>query len=276
MILFPAVDILDGRSVRLLHGKRDAVTDYGDPVDRAVRWAEAGAKFLHVVDLNGAFGDGDNAATIARIVRETSLPVQVGGGIKSVDRAAYYIEEAGAERVIVGSAIALDPDAADAMCARFGRRIVAGIDVKDGFVAVEQNSALQPFGQNLYTILKDGFYLQKGAVGALAQKKIKDILEDVKTVKALELSPQTDPHGVQRALDNWERRLEGHRKKTLRYLPKGILRGKLEEELAAALARLDRRWDPERRERKKQELSQEIARLQRQLYELENGGETLP
>ena len=76
MILFPAVDILDGRSVRLLHGKRDAVTDYGDPVDRAVRWAEAGAKFLHVVDLNGAFGDGDNAATIARIVRETSLPVR--------------------------------------------------------------------------------------------------------------------------------------------------------------------------------------------------------
>lgn len=137
MILFPAVDILDGRSVRLLHGKRDAVTDYGDPVDRAVRWAEAGAKFLHVVDLNGAFGDGDNAATIARIVRETSLPVQVGGGIKSVDRAAYYIEEAGAERVIVGSAIALDPGAADAMCARFGRRIVAGIDVKDGFVAVK-------------------------------------------------------------------------------------------------------------------------------------------
>ncbi len=147
---------------------------------------------------------------------------------------------------------------------------------KDGFVTVEQNSALQPFGQNLYTILKDGFYLQKGAVGALAQKKIKDILEDVKTVKALELSPQTDPHGVQRALDNWERRLEGHRKKTLRYLPKGILRSKLEEELAAALARLDRRRDPERRERKKQELSQEIARLQRQLYELENGGETLP
>ena len=137
MILFPAVDILDGRSVRLLHGKRDAVTDYGDPIDRAVRWAEAGAKFLHVVDLNGAFGDGDNAATIARIVRETSLPVQVGGGIKSVDRAAYYIEDAGAERVIVGSAIALDPDGADAMCARFGRKIVAGIDVKDGFVAVK-------------------------------------------------------------------------------------------------------------------------------------------
>ena len=137
MILFPAVDILDGRSVRLLHGKRDAVTDYGDPVERALRWAEAGAKFLHVVDLNGAFGDGDNAATIARIVRETSLPVQVGGGIKSVDRAAYYIEEAGAERVIVGSAIALDPGAADAMCARFGRKIVAGIDVKDGFVAVK-------------------------------------------------------------------------------------------------------------------------------------------
>lgn len=137
MILFPAVDILDKRAVRLLHGRRDAVTDYGDPIDRAMQWAECGAKFLHVVDLNGAFGDGDNGSVIAEIVRRTGLPVQVGGGIKNVDRATRYIEDAGAARVIVGSAIALDPQAADDMCARFGNKIVAGIDVKDGLVAVK-------------------------------------------------------------------------------------------------------------------------------------------
>lgn len=137
MKLFPAVDILDGRAVRLLHGRRDAVTDYGSPIDRAVEWAQKGARRLHLVDLNGAFGDGNNVDVIARIVRETGLPVQVGGGIKNADAAAYYLQDAGAERVIVGSAIVLDPDAADAMCARYGAKIIAGVDVKDGAVAVK-------------------------------------------------------------------------------------------------------------------------------------------
>lgn len=137
MILFPAVDILDGRAVRLLYGRRENVTDYGSPVETAVRWRDEGAKFLHVVDLNGAFGDGNSGAVIKEIVRETGLPVQVGGGVNSVDKAAYYLEEAGAERVILGSAIALNPDAADRICSRFYGKAVAGIDVKDGFVAVK-------------------------------------------------------------------------------------------------------------------------------------------
>ena len=119
MILFPAVDILDGRAVRLLYGRRENVTDYGSPVETAVRWRDEGAKFLHVVDLNGAFGDGNNGAVIKEIVRETGLPVQVGGGVNSVDKAAYYLEEAGAERVILGSAIALDPDAAKRIWSQF-------------------------------------------------------------------------------------------------------------------------------------------------------------
>lgn len=147
---------------------------------------------------------------------------------------------------------------------------------RDGFVTVETNSALQPFGQNLYTLLKDGFYLQNGTIGALAQKKIRRLLADAQAARALELPDQMDPAGVRRELDRWARRLEAHRRQTVRYLPKGILRGKLEETLALGLAAIDRKRDPERREQRKRELSREIARLERQLYELNREGEGSP
>lgn len=138
MILFPAVDILDNRAVRLLYGQREKVTDYGDPVELALRWSDIGAQYLHVVDLNGAFDDSAvNRETLKRLVKELKIPVQLGGGIKTLDKIKYYLEEVGVTRVIVGTACVTAPDVADKACALYGNKIVAGIDCKDGFVAIK-------------------------------------------------------------------------------------------------------------------------------------------
>lgn len=138
MILFPAVDILDNRAVRLLYGQRDKVTDYGDPVELALRWSDIGAQYLHVVDLNGAFDDSAvNRETLKRLVKELKIPMQLGGGIKTLDKIKYYLEEVGVTRVIVGTACVTAPDVADKACALYGNKIVAGIDCKDGFVAIK-------------------------------------------------------------------------------------------------------------------------------------------
>lgn len=142
----------------------------------------------------------------------------------------------------------------------------------DGCITVESNSALQPFGQNLYTLLKDGFYLQNGTIGALAQKKIKRVLEDIQKIKPPAHDLPMDY--TEQELDKWEYRLEMHRQKTVRYLPEGIMRSKLEEEIAAALAMIHQRRTPEQKEQIKQELRADIARLQRQLDMLEHEGET--
>lgn len=138
MILFPAVDILDNRAVRLLYGERDKVTDYGDPAELALKWQDLGAEYLHVVDLNGAFDDSAvNRETLKRLVRGINIPVQLGGGIKTLDKIKYYLEDVGVTRVIVGTACVTAPDMVDKACALFGNRIVAGIDCKDGFVAIK-------------------------------------------------------------------------------------------------------------------------------------------
>lgn len=138
MILFPAVDILDNRAVRLLYGQREKVTDYGDPVELALRWSDIGAQYLHVVDLNGAFDDSAvNRETLKKLVKELKIPIQLGGGIKTLDKIKYYLEEVGVTRVIVGTACVTAPDVADKACALYGNKIVAGIDCKDGFVAIK-------------------------------------------------------------------------------------------------------------------------------------------
>ena len=138
MILFPAVDILDNRAVRLLYGERDKVTDYGDPAELAAKWSSEGAEYLHVVDLNGAFDDSSvNRKTLVRLIKEVKIPVQLGGGIKTLDKIKFYLEEVGVTRVIVGTACVTAPDMVDKACALYGNRIVAGIDCKDGFVAIK-------------------------------------------------------------------------------------------------------------------------------------------
>mgnify|MGYP000280094084 CR=1 FL=1 len=136
--VIPAVDIRGGRCVRLLQGRADRETVYFDhPADAAWLWAEQGAELIHVVDLDGAFeGRLANFDTIAAIARELPVPIEVGGGIRT-DAAVERYLEAGVQRVILGSRALREPEWLRAICERFPGRIVAGVDARDGRVAIE-------------------------------------------------------------------------------------------------------------------------------------------
>lgn len=138
MIIFPAVDIRGGKCVRLTEGRFDAETVFADdPAAMAGRWAAEGAEYLHVVDLDGALaGRPVNLAIVARIAKTVAIPVQLGGGIRTLDSIAAVLA-AGVARVILGSAAVRQPALVREACARYGDRIVVGIDAKDGVAAVE-------------------------------------------------------------------------------------------------------------------------------------------
>ncbi|MEM7138787.1 MAG: 1-(5-phosphoribosyl)-5-[(5-phosphoribosylamino)methylideneamino]imidazole-4-carboxamide isomerase [Myxococcota bacterium] len=138
MELIPAIDLLDGKVVRLHQGRYDEVTVYDDdPVAAAQRFEEQGAKRLHVVDLEGArSGRPAHVAAIDGILRATSLQVQVGGGVRNSDVARAWIE-AGASRVVLGTVVVKAPDVARAICATYPDTVVIAIDARDGQVAVE-------------------------------------------------------------------------------------------------------------------------------------------
>ncbi len=135
MILFPAIDILEGRAVRLLYGDRARVTDYGDPVERAKRWVDEGAEFLHVVDLSGAFGQRSAFEGILERIASLGVPVQSGGGLRTAEDVARRFG-AGASRVVLGTVCVKDPPVLRAAVERYGERIVAGIDAKNGKLTV--------------------------------------------------------------------------------------------------------------------------------------------
>lgn len=137
MIVFPAIDILGGRVVRLAQGDYDRVTVYSDdPVAQARAFAEQGARWVHVVDLDGA-RDGTPGALgiIERIVRETGLEVQTGGGIRTIET-MRRLADAGASRMVLGTKLVTDPGFVDAAVTEFGERVVAGIDARDGEVKI--------------------------------------------------------------------------------------------------------------------------------------------
>lgn len=139
MYLLPAIDILDGKAVRLAEGNYDKVTVYNDsPVLQAQLFEEAGADWLHVVDLDGARdGSPKNIEVIEGILKRTKLHVEVGGGIRTLD-SAKRILDTGADRVIFGTALVKDPDLAQSAIEEFGSdNVVAGIDARDGDVKVE-------------------------------------------------------------------------------------------------------------------------------------------
>lgn len=138
MELIPAIDLLDGRVVRLSRGSYDDVTVYGDdPVRTARDFEQAGAERLHVVDLDGARdGRPGNVGAIARVLSETSLRVQVGGGIRDREAVRRWLD-AGAERVVLGTAAVKHPDFAGELARAYPGRIVVAIDARDGEVAVE-------------------------------------------------------------------------------------------------------------------------------------------
>lgn len=138
MILVPAIDILDGKAVRLKKGDYNQVTVYNeDAVSQARAFAEAGAQRIHIVDLDGARdGAPTNMALIKRMVEGLDVEVEVGGGIRSMEAIERYVE-AGVRRVVLGSALVKDRSFAVEAAKKYGSLIVAGIDAKDGIVATE-------------------------------------------------------------------------------------------------------------------------------------------
>ena len=136
MIILPAIDLRGGKAVRLLRGDYDNMTGYGEnPVATAASFAEAGAKNLHVVDLDGALsGNTDNMETIKKIIAETKMNVEVGGGIRDEKRIYKYLS-LGAERVILGTVAAENPAFAEEMVKKYGSAIAVGADVKNGEIA---------------------------------------------------------------------------------------------------------------------------------------------
>ena len=146
MLLIPAIDLKDGHCVRLKQGDMDQSTIFSeDPAAMARKWVEAGARRLHLVDLNGAFaGKPQNHAAIKAILREgrvDDIPVQLGGGIRDLDTIERYIDD-GLRYVIIGTAAVKNPGFLKDACSAFGGHIIVGLDAKDGKVATDGWSKL--------------------------------------------------------------------------------------------------------------------------------------
>lgn len=137
MKLFPAIDLRGGQAVRLYQGDYNQMTVYNpDPADQARAFAAAGAKYLHVVDLDGAKDDTTaNLPAIARIAAESNLYIEVGGGIRDEERIRRYLD-LGASRCILGTVAVRDFDFTARMAQKYGDKIAVGVDMKDGLVAV--------------------------------------------------------------------------------------------------------------------------------------------
>lgn len=138
MILYPAIDIRNGRCVRLLQGKDELVTVYDhDPVAVAENWVKKGAKRLHVVDLDGAFtGTPQNKGIVREIIQRTGIPIQIGGGIRSLEAAEDWIE-AGAHRIVLGTSAVKKPELVQVLAEKFGEKIVISLDCWKGMICVD-------------------------------------------------------------------------------------------------------------------------------------------
>ena len=138
MYIFPAIDLYDGRAVRLLRGEYDKMTIYSEnPIEIARDFEACGASHIHMVDLEGAkTGETPNLEIVAQVARETSLFVEVGGGIRSMEVIDSYIS-AGVGRVILGTAAVNDEEFLRAAVKKYGEKIAVGADIKDGFVAIK-------------------------------------------------------------------------------------------------------------------------------------------
>lgn len=213
MHLFPAIDLYDGKAVRLYKGDYAAMTVYSEnPAEVAKDFAAAGAQFIHIVDLEGAkSGTTPNLATVCRIKAESGLFCEIGGGVRTMEVVKTYIE-AGLDRVILGTAAVEDPDFVREAVAAYGDKIAVGVDIKDGMVAVKgwteksdrdafafcremqemgvktlictdisKDGAMQGTNLDLYRELSRQFSLQIVASGGVSS------LEDVRRLAAMEL-----------------------------------------------------------------------------------------
>jgi phosphoribosylformimino-5-aminoimidazole carboxamide ribotide isomerase len=137
MRIFPAVDILGGRCVQLVQGKRESATAYGDPLSCARRWLDAGAEALHVVNLDGAFGESaKNADLIRALVKDTGAEIELGGGIRSVEDGRRWLGT-GVTRIILSTLAIQKPESIRTLSQEFGSdRVMAGVDARGGQVAI--------------------------------------------------------------------------------------------------------------------------------------------
>jgi phosphoribosylformimino-5-aminoimidazole carboxamide ribotide isomerase len=137
MRIFPAVDILGGRCVQLVQGKRESATVYGDPLSCATRWIDLGADALHVVNLDGAFGESaQNADLIRSLIKTTGVEIELGGGIRSVDDGIRWLN-AGVCRIIMSTLAIQQPESIRILADEYGsERVMAGVDAKNGQVAI--------------------------------------------------------------------------------------------------------------------------------------------
>ncbi len=138
MILFPAIDIRNGKCVRLIQGNYDEETIYGDsPTDMALEWEKQGAEYIHIVDLDGAkTGDSTNREAIRAIAKAVAIPIQVGGGIRSMDTIDEHIA-AGVSRVIIGTAAITNRTFLKEAVEKYGNQIAVSIDARNGYVATD-------------------------------------------------------------------------------------------------------------------------------------------
>ncbi|WP_018867643.1 MULTISPECIES: 1-(5-phosphoribosyl)-5-[(5-phosphoribosylamino)methylideneamino]imidazole-4-carboxamide isomerase [unclassified Thioalkalivibrio] len=144
MLVIPAIDLKEGKCVRLRQGNMDDSTVFGeDPVEMAKRWVDAGAERLHIVDLDGAFaGQPRNAQAVHAIAKAfPDLPIQIGGGVRDEDTVQAYLD-AGVEFVIIGTRAVSAPHFVNDLCLEFPGRIIVGLDAKDGKLAVDGWSKL--------------------------------------------------------------------------------------------------------------------------------------
>ncbi len=138
MLIFPAIDLYEGKAVRLLRGEYENMTVYSEnPIEIAYEFENQGATHIHMVDLEGAKnGDTPNLEVVREVAEKTNLFVEIGGGIRSMAVVDKYID-AGIDRVILGTAAVNDKDFLTAAVAKYGEKIAVGVDVKDGFVAIK-------------------------------------------------------------------------------------------------------------------------------------------
>jgi phosphoribosylformimino-5-aminoimidazole carboxamide ribotide isomerase len=137
MRIFPAVDILGGRCVQLVQGKRESATEFGDPITCATRWLDEGADALHVVNLDGAFGNcAKNADLIIDLIHKTGVEIELGGGIRSIEDAGNWLGT-GVARIIISTLATQKPESIRVLADEYGSdRVMAGVDAKGGQIAV--------------------------------------------------------------------------------------------------------------------------------------------
>ena len=212
MILLPAIDLFEGKAVRLLRGDYTKMTNYGDPLELTNAFVRAGAEYLHMVDLEGAkSGETPNFNLVSEIAQTSGLKVEIGGGVRSEETIRRYLE-AGVTRVILGTAAAADLDFTARMVRRYGEAIAVGVDLRDGFVAVkgwtetsglsghafckslqeigvqtvvctdiQMDGAMRGANRALYKTLSESFSMRLIASGGVSS------MEDILALKALNL-----------------------------------------------------------------------------------------